>query len=276
VAQSAEEVDVGQSPVSDIPVVIPCGGQGTRIREASDKLPKPMIDVGGRPILWHIMKMYSQHGFRRFVLPAGYKAGLIKEYFLHYREQHADFTIELGSHQPAAFHNAEEAEDWEVTVVETGERTETAARLSMVRDFLDADTFMLTYGDGVSDVDLTALLAHHRSHDLVGTVTAVHPVSRFGELKTEDHRVVEFMEKPVIDVGWINGGFFAFDASFLDYVTDQSAMLESEPLPKLTSDGQLSMYRHEGFWRSMDTYREYLELNGLWDRGEADWKTWSD
>jgi glucose-1-phosphate cytidylyltransferase len=264
------------SSVSDIPVVIPCGGQGTRIREASDKLPKPMIEVGGRPILWHIMKCYAQHGFRRFVLPVGYKGALIKDYFLHYREQRADFTIQLAGDRPATFHNLEDAEDWEITVVATGETTETAARLSMVRRFLDADTFMLTYGDGVSDVDLSGLLESHRGHDKLGTVTAVHPVSRFGELKADDGHVTEFMEKPVVDAGWINGGFFAFDAAFLDYVADDSGMLESDPLPKLTADGQLTMFRHEGFWRSMDTYREFLELNGLWDSGSADWKTWSD
>ncbi len=264
------------SEISSIPVVIPCGGQGTRIREASDKLPKPMIDVGGRPILWHIMKMYSQHGFRRFVLPVGYKGALIKDYFLHYREQRTDFTIELARNGSAVFHDTQEPEDWEVTVVDTGQRTETAARLSMVRGFLDADTFMLTYGDGVSDVDLAALLAHHRGHDKIGTVTAVHPVSRFGELKTDDDHVTEFMEKPEIDAGWINGGFFVFDTAFLDYVADDSGMLESDPLPKLTADGQLTMYRHEGFWRSMDTYREYLELNRLWEAGNAGWKTWAD
>ncbi len=260
---------------AEIPVVIPCGGKGTRIREASDRLPKPMIEVGGRPIIWHIMKIYHHYGFRRFVLPLGYKGWEIKNYFLRYREKTGDLRLGLADGSVEVL-NASPSEDWELTLVETGLETGTAGRLSMVRRHLDADHFMLTYGDGVADIDLAALTdAHDRNGKLV-TVTAVHPVSRFGELGTDGDDVTSFMEKPEIDAGRINGGFFMFRSGFLDYVDDRSGMLETGPLPEAVDDGEMGLYPHNGFWRSMDTFREWKELNEMWDTGDAPWKIWND
>jgi glucose-1-phosphate cytidylyltransferase len=260
---------------AEIPVVIPCGGKGTRIREASDRLPKPMIEVGGRPIVWHIMKIYYHHGFRRFVLPLGYKGWEIKNYFLRYREMTGNIRVGLADGSIEVL-DAAPSEDWELTLVETGLETGTAARLSMVRQHLDADHFMLTYGDGVADVDLGALADTHVASGKLVTVTAVHPVSRFGELTTNGGDVISFMEKPEIDSGSINGGFFMFRTGFLDYVNDDSGMLESDPLPKVVRDGAMGLYRHNGFWRSMDTFREWNELNEMWDSGDAPWKIWKE
>ncbi len=258
----------------ETPVVILCGGFGTRIREASESLPKPMIEIGGMPILWHIMKTYNAHGFRRFVLTCGYKAATVKDYFLRYREHLSDYTVNLASNEPPVFHNSGLDEDWEVTCVDTGLNTLTGGRLSQVRQFLDADRFLLTYGDGVADVDITALMAAHKEHGLIGTVTAVHPTSRFGELNTDGATVTGFAEKPELSGGLVNGGFFVFENEFLDNVHDEDGMLEQGALQKLTVDGQLGHYVHEGFWRGMDTFREYKELNELWDSNEAPWKVW--
>lgn len=266
---------------ADIPVVILCGGMGTRLREASEKLPKPLVDIGGRPILWHIMKIYSQHGYRRFVLALGYKSELIKRHFLELREQASDFTLELsGDHEPVFHGTADGDENWEVTFVETGLSTGTGARIKRVADYLKGETFALTYGDGVSDVDLTAQLEHHRSAGRVATVTGVHPTSRFGEMHVDDDatQVLEFNEKPTMATGWVSGGFFLFQRSFLhDYLSDDpDLMLESSPLQQVARDGQLTMYRHEGFWGSMDTFRDWKDLNGRWDTGDAPWKVWKD
>ena len=260
---------------ADIPVVIPCGGKGTRIREASDRLPKPMIEVGGRPIIWHIMKIYHHHGFRKFVLPLGYKGWEIKNYFLRYLEKTGDLRLALADGSVEVL-NARPSEDWEVTLVETGLETGTAGRLSRVRHHLDADHFMLTYGDGVADVDLHALADAHEKSGKLATVTAVHPVSRFGELITDGNDVVSFMEKPGMDGARINGGFFMFRSGFLDYVRDDSDMLETGALPKAVIDGEMGIHPHDGFWHSMDTFREWTELNELWDTGEAPWKVWAE
>jgi glucose-1-phosphate cytidylyltransferase len=259
---------------ADVPVVILCGGKGTRIREASESLPKPMIDIGGKPIVWHIMKLYGSYGFRRFVLLLGYRSWTIKEYFLRYREQVSDFTVRLDDSDQPVFHGDTYDEDFEVSLIYTGLETLTGGRLSRARSFLDADTFMLTYGDGLADVDLGRLLVHHRASGALATVTAVHPTSRFGELTTEGDRVVSLAEKPELQTGLVNGGFFAFQREVLDLVHDDSAMLETDLLQRLAASGQLSHMVHRGFWRGMDTYREYVELNGLWDRGEAPWRTW--
>jgi glucose-1-phosphate cytidylyltransferase len=256
----------------DVPVVILCGGQGTRIREASERLPKPMIEIGERPVLWHIMKMYHHYGHRRFVLCLGFKAWTIKEFFLNYREQTSDITVFADG--TVETHDAPNGDDWEVTLVETGLESETGRRLSLARDHLRSEYFMLTYGDGVADVDLGALLREHVRSGRVGTVTAVHPTSRFGELCLDGDIVTNFAEKPELQSGLVNGGFFAFRRSFLDYVHDDSAMLERDALQKLTVDGQLGIRKHTGFWRGMDTYREYVELNEIWNTGEAPWKVW--
>lgn len=262
---------------ADIPVVILCGGMGTRLREASEKLPKPLVDVGGKPILWHIMKAYSQHGFRRFILCLGYKGDQIRRYFLDYREHSSDFTLELSTDQPPQWHGSGEAEDWEITFVETGLLTGTGGRVRRVADHIDTDTFLLTYGDGIGDVDITSLLDAHVAGGRIGTVTGVHPASRYGEMHVDGNEVVEFNEKPTLATGWVSGGFFVFNRPMVDkYLDDEpSLLLEKAPLQRLASDGELSVFKHEGFWMGMDTFRDWTELNSLWDSGEAPWKTWA-
>lgn len=263
---------------AEIPVVILCGGMGTRLREASERLPKPLVDIGGRPILWHIMKTYSHYGFRRFILCLGYKGDQIKRYFLDYRHYTGDFSLRLAAGQQPRFHNSLGEEDWDITFVETGLHTGTGARLRRVRDHLDADVFMLTYGDGVGAVDVPALLRTHAEHGLLATVTGVHPTSRYGEMResAEGARVAEFNEKPTQVSGWVSGGYFVFQEQVIDKYLDQdeSLLLESQPLQRLARDGQLGLYRHEGFWMGMDTYRDWTELNRLWDSGAPPWRLW--
>ena len=266
---------IEEAGVADIPVVILCGGMGTRIRDVTDAVPKPLIDIGSRPILWHIMKIYDYFGFRRFVLCLGYRSFDIKQYFLRYRENLADFTVALkGDHDPV-FRNDIGNEDWEVSCVETGLLTGTGGRIARIRDYIDTDTFMLTYGDGIGNVDVRALLAHHRAEGRVGTVTGVHPTSRYGEMHVEGAAVAEFNEKPTVAQGFVSGGFFVFERSFFDYLSDdEGLLLEQQPLRRLAQDGELSMYEHDEFWCGMDTYREYTLLNDLWTRGEAPWQLW--
>jgi len=265
-------------PASEVPVVILCGGMGTRLREASEKLPKPLVDIGGRPILWHIMKTYSQHGHRKFVLCLGYKSELIKQYFLNYRHLTSDFTLRLNDGAPPDLHGAPVSEDWEITFVETGLMTGTASRIRRIADHLTGPRFALTYGDGIGDVDLTALHRHHLAAGTIATVTGVHPGSRYGEMHVEQDTVVEFNEKPTLAEGWVNGGFFFFERNFIDvYIGDEpDLMLESAPLQRLARDRQLSVFGHEGFWMGMDTYRDWTELNARWDSGQAPWKVWED
>lgn len=262
----------------ETPVVILCGGMGTRLREASERLPKPLVDIGGRPILWHILKTYGEHGFRRFVLALGYKSELIKQYFLDYRHLTADFTLRLAGDDPPVFHNAFGQEDWEITFVETGLLTGTGARIRRVADHLKTDHFMLTYGDGIGDVDLTALVKAHSEGGRIGTVTGVHPASRYGEMHVADGAVTEFNEKPTLATGWVSGGFFMFRREFIDkYLDDDpSLLLEKAPLQQLARDGELTLFQHEGFWMGMDTYRDWTELNQLWDGDQAAWKIWQD
>jgi glucose-1-phosphate cytidylyltransferase len=261
----------------EIPVVILCGGMGIRLHEQTEKVPKPLVDIGGRPILWHIMKLYGHQGFRRFILCLGYRSMDIKTYFLRYRENLSDFTLHLSDEHRPIFHNAVADEDWEVTFAETGLLSGTGARLRLVRDYIDTDTFMFTYGDGLGTVDLDALLAFHRSHGLLGTVTGVHPTSRFGEMRVEGNIVEEFNEKPTFAEGYVSGGFFVFERDFLRYLGDDPGLtFELEPLQKAARDGQLAVFRHDGFWMGMDTYREYTELNQLWEAGEAPWKLWEE
>lgn len=267
---------------AEIPVVIFCGGMGTRLREATgESLPKPMVDIGGKPVLWHIMKTYAHYGRRKFVLALGYESEVIKRYFLDYRLQASDFTLHLSKEHGPEIHEGVLAEDWEVTFVETGLTTATAARLARVAAHLtDAERFMVTYGDGVSDVDVDALLKHHLANGRLATVTAVHPSSRYGEMRVDlaSSAVVEFAEKPVDTSGWVNGGYFVFEREVLDkFVVDEPhVMLETGPLPGLTAQGELSVYCHEGFWMGMDTYRDWTELNELWDRSAAPWRVWSE
>ena len=260
---------------ADTPVVILCGGMGTRIREASERLPKPLIDIGGKPMLWHIMKVFGHYGYRRFVLCLGYKAWDIKEYFLRYRENNSDFTVGLAGGGSVRFEHSD-APDWEVTCVDTGLHSGTGGRVPLVRRHLDRDVFVVTYGDGIADIDARALLAFHDAHDGVGTVTGVRPASRYGELGVEGEVVSDFAEKPVAG-GWVSGGFFVFDHGLFDYMSDDPGeMLERAPLRRMAHDGELRMRTHTGFWLGMDTYREYTLLNQLWADGKAPWKVWTD
>ena len=258
-------------------VMILCGGLGTRLREETEYRPKPMVDVGGKPILWHIMKLYAAHGLRDFVVCLGYRGQMIKEYFLNYEAMNNDFTVSLGRLHQIAYHGAHLEQDFRVTLAETGPDTQTGGRVRRAARYLDGDTFLVTYGDGVADVDLTApLLAFHRSHGKLATVTAVRPVSRFGLLDVSaDGHVERFAEKPQVD-GWMNAGFFVFHRKVLDYLTGDDCVLEKDPVERLAADGQLMAYRHDGFFFAMDTYREYKLLNDLWASGDAPWKVWRD
>jgi glucose-1-phosphate cytidylyltransferase len=259
-------------------VVILCGGKGTRIREASDAVPKPLLPIGDRPIVWHIMKGFAAQGFTEFVLCLGYKGWLIKEFFLNYRAMTSDLTVRLGAAASVEVHGGPSAgDDWQVTLAETGEETMTGGRVRRIRRYVEGDEpFILTYGDVVSDVDMGKLIAFHRQHRRAATVTAVRPHSRFGELKMDGARVAEFNEKPLATDGVINGGFFVLDGrrtwDFLD--EDPQLVFERQPLQRLAESGELWAYPHPGFWQAMDTYREYLLLNELWAAGRAPWKTW--
>jgi glucose-1-phosphate cytidylyltransferase len=263
---------------ADIPVVILCGGMGTRLREASEKLPKPLVDIGGKPILWHVMKTYSHFGFRRFILCLGYKSELIRRYFLGYREHQDDFTLSLAEDSTPRWLGSRPVEDWEVTFVDTGLLTGTGARVKRVADYLDRDVFMLTYGDGIGAVDLDQLGRSHEEGGRIGTVTGVHPASRYGEMHVEGDQVSEFNEKPTLATGWVSGGFFAFDRVMVDkYLNDDPGLLlEHQPLRSMAADGQLTINRHEEFWMGMDTFRDWTELNQMWDAGRAPWKVWED
>ncbi len=257
--------------------VILCGGQGTRIRDASEVLPKPLLPIGGKPIVWHIMKGYAVHGVRDFVLCLGYKGWLLKEFFLNYRAMTTDVTVKLGGERDLAFHGRHQEEDWNVTLAETGEATQTGGRVAAIRRYVQEDEFFgLTYGDGVSDIDISALIAFHRRHGRVATVTAVRPPGRFGEMRIDGSAVCEFNEKPQATEGFINGGFFVLDTRRIwDYLGDNPrCILEADPLRRLAADGQLVAYEHTGFWQPMDTAREYNLLNDLWSSGNAPWKTW--
>jgi len=254
--------------------VILCGGQGTRIREASDTLPKPMLPIGGRPILWHIMKNFADQGVADFVLCLGYRSWAIKEFFLNYRAMTADITVRLDDPSSPIFHNAPEENDWRVTLADTGEDSMTAFRVWAIRRYLDQDdVFLLTYGDGVADIDIAGLLSFHRQHGRIATVTAVRPPSRFGELTTEGYLVREFNEKPQTAGGFINGGYLVLDARRIwRYLSGSPGeVFEREPMRSLVADQQLAAYEHAGFWQPMDTPREYSLLNDLWSSGQAPW-----
>lgn len=255
-------------------VLILCGGQGTRLREETEFRPKPLVEIGQRPILWHIMKLFAHHGFREFVLCLGYRGKMIKDYFLNYEAMNNDFTICLGKRHNVTLHDAHEEQDFRVTLADTGEETMTGGRIRRAARYLDTDTFMVTYGDGVANVDVSRLLAFHESHGRLATVTAIRPYSRFGALEIDGSDcVVDFAEKPQID-GWSSAGFFVFNRGLLELLDGDACILEREPLEKLTERGELMVYRHDGFFFAMDTYREYKALNDLWDRGQAPWKVW--
>ncbi|MDC0410886.1 glucose-1-phosphate cytidylyltransferase [Luminiphilus sp.] len=254
--------------------VILAGGLGTRLAEETDLRPKPMIDIGGMPILWHVMKNYSAHNINEFIICCGYKGYVVKEYFANYFLHMSDVTFDMTENKMEVHQN--KAEPWKVTLVDTGEHSMTGGRLRRVREFLDnEEAFCFTYGDGVSDIDVTALVAFHYSHGGLATVTATRPAGRFGALiLTDDSAVKRFEEKPLGDRSWINGGFFVLDPTVIDYIPDDTTSWEEAPLMRLTSEGQLHAYKHRGFWQPMDTLRDKKRLNHLWNSGQAPWKTW--
>jgi glucose-1-phosphate cytidylyltransferase len=257
--------------------VILCGGQGTRIRDASEVVPKPLLPIGGKPILWHIMKALSSHGISEFVLCLGYKGWLIKEFFLNYLAMTTDVTVTLGRRDGLEFHGGHEEANWKVTLAETGEETQTGGRVAAIRRYVEGDgRFLVAYGDGVADVDIPRLVEFHAAHGKVATVTAVRPPSRFGELKIHGDEVREFNEKPQVTDGFINGGFFVFEEPRIwEYIRPAPNMpMEHEPLCRLATEGQLRAFLHTGFWQPMDTAREYSLLNALWAEGKAPWKCW--
>jgi glucose-1-phosphate cytidylyltransferase len=258
-----------------VQTVILCGGKGTRIRDVSEDLPKPMIPVGPRPILWHIMKLYAHHGHRDFVLCLGHKGWQIKRYFLDYYLADADVTVDLGRPGRHTIHGSDAGEDWRVTLVETGLETMTGGRVKRVEKYVEGDEFLLTYGDGVADVDLSALIAFHRAHGRLATVTAVKPPSRFGELDLDGDRVVSFMEKPATMGGFISGGFFVLNRDVFRHTGDDPALVfELGVLPELARQGQLAAYHHTGFWHAMDGSRDHQVLNDMWNAGQAPWAVW--
>lgn len=259
---------------STVPVFVLCGGLGTRLREETEVRPKPMVPVGNRPILWHIMRSYASFGFKRFVLCLGYKAEVIKSYFLNYASMNSDFTVELKSNN-VTVHSIDHDQDWNVTLAYTGEATMTGARVARAaeRYLGDAPHFAVTYGDGLTNVDLATEFDFHLRENRIGTVLAVNPPSRFGELRVEGSNCHEFSEKPDFADNWINGGYFFFNRPFLRYLSkDESCVLERDPLVKLARDGQLSVYKHRDFWACMDTQRDRESLEKLWNTGEAPWR----
>ncbi len=253
-------------------VVILAGGLGTRLSEVTDDRPKPMVEVGGQPILWHILNIYAAHGFNEFVLALGYKQDVVKNFFLHYRERHSDLTVDLGAGTKTM--KDTKAPNWKVHMVDTGLTTQTGGRVKALREWIGNETFMLTYGDGVANVDIKSLVAFHKSHGKLATVTAVRPAARFGEMKIANGQVMEFREKPQTETGWINGGFFVLEPKVLDYIAHDQMPWELEPLNKLTQEGQLMSFEHGGFWQPMDTLRDHRLLESLWQSGKAPWKIW--
>jgi len=251
-------------------VILLAGGFGTRLSEYTESIPKPMVTVGGRPILWHIMRNYAHFGHNDFYLALGYKAEVIKEYFLHYRSLNADFTVDLSSGAVES-HQIDDT-DWRVTLVHTGIESMTGGRVKRLQSFIGNETFMLTYGDGVANIDLDALLKFHKSHGKMVTISAVHPGARFGELEMEGHKVVAFQEKPQTGQGWINGGYFIIEPEFFDLIEGDKTILEKEPLERAAQMGELMAFQHDDFWQCMDTKRDRDMLEELWNSGRAPWK----
>ena len=254
--------------------VILAGGLGTRLSEETTIKPKPMVEIGGRPILWHIMKIFSAQGYNEFIICCGYKGYMIKEYFANYLLHVSDVTFDVRKNEMKIHENS--ADPWRVTLVDTGDNSGTGGRLLRIKDYLEDETFMMTYGDGVADVDLGGLLAFHRAQGTKATLTAVQPPGRFGafSLSEDKTRIKHFREKPKGDGAWVNGGFFALEPSVLDYVEHQGIFWEAEPLTGMAEDGELSAYKHERFWYAMDTMRDRNVLDEMWTKGEAPWKIW--
>jgi glucose-1-phosphate cytidylyltransferase len=254
-------------------VVLLAGGMGTRLSEETVIRPKPMVEVGGKPILWHIMKMYSHYGFHNFIICLGYKGYMIKEYFANYFLHTSDVTFDIVHNQMEV--HQKYAEPWKITLVDTGDQTMTGGRVKRIQSYVNEEPFLLTYGDGVADLNVAQLIAFHRAHHKHVTVTATQPIGRFGALTLGRHNVVKsFMEKPIGDGGWINGGFFVMQPEVFRYISDDSTTLEREPMEKLAGEGQLVAFKHHGFWQAMDTLRDKNHLEDLWASNKAPWKLW--
>jgi len=253
--------------------VILCGGIGARLREETEYKPKPMVEIGDKPILWHIMNIYGYYGYKEFILALGYKGEALKEYFLNYYNLQSDLTISLKTGEVVVSKNC--YRDWVIHLVDTGANSMTGGRLYRLRDKLKKETFLLTYGDGVSNLSIEKLVEFHKSHGKIATVTAVRPTARFGGIRFEGNTVFDFKEKPQSGEGWVNGGFFVFEPTIFDYLTDDATVLEADPLEHLANDGQLMAYRHEGFWQCMDTIRDKNYLEELW-KNNAPWKVWRE
>lgn len=254
-------------------VVILCGGRGSRFTEETEVRPKPMVEIGGKPILWHIMNIYAAHGFSDFTLALGYKGEVIKQYFLNYHAMNANLTLDLGTGEVQT--SAHAKCNWRVHLVDTGIQTLTGGRLRRLRDKIRT-TFLLTYGDGVSDINVRKVLEFHLQHRRIATLSAVRPPARFGEIQFDGDRVAQFREKPQTGEGWINGGFFIFEPKIFEYLDGDDTILEKDPLERLAKDGELMAYRHTGFWQCMDTMRDRLVLEALWEKNMAPWKVWND
>jgi len=268
-----------QPPAAPRPeqVVLLCGGQGTRMREETEFRPKALVEVGGKPVLWHLMRHYYWFGYRRFILCLGYRGSMIKEYFLNYRWMNEDFTLRFADGETQMIPHRKDLERWEVTCVDTGLEAQTGARLARVRHLIEGDTFLANYCDGLSDVDLDALVAFHRAHGKVGTITGFHPHSKYGIVKTDERGTVTyFQEKPLMN-DLTSGGFFVFDRRLFDYLSeDPGCILEHEPFNRLAADGQMALFQHAGFWQSMDTFKDVQALNALWSGGKAPWRRWQE
>jgi len=255
--------------------IILCGGEGMRLKEETEHKPKPMVEIGGKPILWHIMRIYAHFGFKEFVLALGYKGDIIRDFFLNYEFYNNDFTMTLGDRKNIVVHGDSDGVGLKVTLVETGSKAMTGSRIKQCERYVEEDNFMVTYGDGLADIDILKLVEYHKGHERIGTLTGINPPSRFGELLMEDGQVIEFSEKSKLEGmrGDINGGFMLFKRKFFDYLSvDRGCVLEREPLEKLAQDRELMAYHHDGYWQCMDTYRDCLLLRKIWNKGNAPWQ----
>lgn len=257
-------------------VIILCGGLGTRLREETEFRPKPMVNIGARPILWHIMKIYAHHGHNDFLLPLGYKGEMIRDYFVNYEWMNNDITLQLGKPESVCMHGCHQEADWRITMSDTGQSTLKGGRIKRMEKYVKGDNFLLTYGDGISNVDINKCIEFHKSHGKMVTVTGINPAQRFGELKTRGDQVLSFQEKPEhASKELINGGFFVFNRKVFDYLSpDEDCDLEYGPLEEIARRGELMVYRHSGFWACMDTLRDTEHLNRIWNEGKAPWKVW--